>query len=144
MAPLKLLIAGGGHASLPLVKMGHIWKRKNLEITLVSADPWLVYSGSLPQYLAGFYEWYQTSVNLEKLCKRYGTDFVKAYVTSVNPSDKSISLSTGETLPYDLLVINVGSRTPATSQLPNVYPVKPMLRLLSLREKLNRGSSGIC
>ncbi|TVQ09841.1 MAG: hypothetical protein EA364_13240 [Balneolaceae bacterium] len=140
MAPLKLLIAGGGHASLPLIKMGHIWKRKNLEVTLVSADPWLVYSGALPQYLAGFYEWHQTSVNLEKLCKRYGTGFIQAYVSSVNPAHKSISLSTGETLTYDILVINVGSRTPATSQLPNVYPVKPMSRLLSLREKLESGA----
>lgn len=141
MEPVNLLIAGGGHASLPLIKMGHIWKqKKNLSVTLVSAEPWLVYSGALPQYLGGFYEWHQTSVNLEKLCKRYGTTFVKAYVTSVHPEEKNITLSTGETIPFDILVINVGSKTPAASQLPNVYPVKPMSRLLSLREKLDEGT----
>lgn len=141
MADLKLIIAGGGHASLPLIKMGHNWKDKNLSITLVSAEPWLVYSGALPQYIAGFYQWQQTSVNLEKLCTRYGTGFINARVISVSPDDKSIELSTGEMLTYDILVINVGSRTPAISHLPNVYPVKPMSKLLSLRDKLEEGTT---
>jgi NADH dehydrogenase FAD-containing subunit len=141
MATVKLLIAGGGHASLPLIKMGHNWKNKNLSITLVSAEPWLVYSGALPQYIAGFYQWQQTSVNLEKLCNRYGTGFINARVISVNSAEKSIKLSTGETLTYDILVINVGSRTPALSHLPNVYPVKPMSKLLSLRNKLEDGTT---
>ncbi|MFU8859165.1 MAG: NAD(P)/FAD-dependent oxidoreductase, partial [Cyclonatronaceae bacterium] len=141
MAVVKLLIAGGGHASLPLIKMGHQWKDKNVSITLVSAEPWLVYSGALPQYIAGFYQWQQTSVNLEKLCGRYGTAFINARITSVNPEGKSIELSTGDTLTYDILVINVGSRTPEISHLSNVYPVKPMSKLLSLRDKLDDGST---
>ncbi|MCA1801271.1 MAG: FAD-dependent oxidoreductase [Rhodothermaceae bacterium] len=97
---------------------------------------------ALPQYIAGFYQWQQTSVNLEKLCGRYGTGFINARVISVNPAGKSIELSSGEVLHYDILIINVGSRTPAISHLPNVYPVKPMSRLLSLRSKLDDGTTG--
>ncbi len=67
----KLVIVGGGHASLPVLKMGRKWKKYDLEIILISENPYLIYSGALPQFMGGFYEWHQTAINLQKLCERY-------------------------------------------------------------------------
>jgi len=136
----RLIIAGGGHASLPLIKMGRNWKQKNLHITLVSAETYLVYSGALPQYLGGFYEWEETAVNLEELCRRYDVEFVRARAESVNSQNNSIRLDNGSELSFDYLLINVGAKTAADSSGEKIYPVKPMSALLSLREKLKSGT----
>jgi NADH dehydrogenase FAD-containing subunit len=137
----KLVVAGGGHASLPLIKMGHHWKRKNLSITLVSAEPYLVYSGALPQYMGGFYEWHETAINLEKLCERYGVKFIRARVESVDSQKQMVKTAKDQKFGYDYLVINVGAATKAETEMENIYPVKPMSKLLRLKEKLD---SGLC
>lgn len=137
----NLILAGGGHASLPLIKMGHHWKKKNLSVTLVSAEPYLVYSGALPQYMGGFYEWHETAINLKKLCERYGVEFIRARVDSVDSQKQLITTETGQELGYDYLVINVGAATKADAKSENIYPVKPMSRLLRLKEKFE---SGLC
>lgn len=140
-ATKKLIIAGGGHASLPLIKMGHHWKKKKLSVTLVSAEPYLVYSGALPQYMGGFYEWHETSINLERLCERYGVDFIRGRVESVDNQKQLIAMENGQELGYDYLVINIGAATKAVASKKNMYPVKPMSRLLRLKKKLE---SGLC
>lgn len=137
----NLILAGGGHASLPLIKMGPHWKKKNLSVTLVSAEPYLVYSGALPQYMGGFYEWHETAINLEELCERYGVEFIRGRVKSVDNQKQSVAVENGQELGYDYLVINVGAATKAEAVKENVYPVKPMSRLLGLKEKLE---SGLC
>lgn len=137
--PKKLVIIGGGHASLPMIKMGEKWKRYDLEIVLISENPYLIYSGALPQFMAGFYDWHQTAINLEKLCERYGVRFVEARVESISKSESSLSASDGEHYSYDYLLVNVGAKTAKFKNLKNAVPVKPMDELLSFRTKLKRG-----
>lgn len=135
----KLIIVGGGHASLPVIKLGRKWKRHDLEIILISENPYLIYSGALPQFMGGFYDWHQTAVNLEELCKRYGVTFIESRVESIIREESAVSTSGGEQHPYDYLLINVGATTAEFKNLQNAVPVKPMDELLSLRSKLKRG-----
>jgi NADH dehydrogenase FAD-containing subunit len=135
----ELVIAGGGHASLPLIKMGHHWKKKNLSITLASAEPYLVYSGALPQFMGGFYEWDQTAIDLHQLCERYGVKFIRGRVDSIDHQNQTITTQTGDTLKYDLLVVNVGASTRHQPADENIYPVKPMSKLLILKGKIESG-----
>ncbi|PWN07858.1 NAD(P)/FAD-dependent oxidoreductase [Rhodohalobacter mucosus] len=135
----KLIIAGGGHASLPLIKMGRYWKGKNLSVTLVSAENYLVYSGALPQYLGGFYKWEETAINLEELCSRYGVEFIRARVGSVNRQKNTIGIDAGNELSFDYLLINVGVKTSGYSSGDKIYPVKPMSALIDLKKKLESG-----
>lgn len=135
----ELVIAGGGHASLPLIKMGRHWGRKNLPITLVSAEPYLVYSGALPQFMGAFYEWDQTAIDLRRLCERYGVKFIRGRVDSIDHQNQTITTQTGDTLEYDLLVVNVGASTRHQPADETIYPVKPMSKLLTLKEKIESG-----
>ena len=139
-ATKKLIIAGGGHASLPLIKMAGHWKDRNVSITLISAEPYLIYSGALPQFMAGFYQIDETAIQLDQLCNRYGTEFIHARITSIDKTEKFVTTSDGRQILYDLLVINVGASTPVPEIIENHYPVKPMSGLLPLREKLQSGS----
>ncbi|MDX1592057.1 MAG: FAD-dependent oxidoreductase, partial [Balneolaceae bacterium] len=134
-----LLIAGGGHASLPLIKMGWHWKRKNLFITLVSAEDYLVYSGALPQFMGGFYTWQETAINLRQLCQRYGVQFIRARAGGIDNHKQTIRLDDGRELSFDYSVINVGARTSDRPSGSNIHPVKPMSALLPLKEKLESG-----
>jgi NADH dehydrogenase FAD-containing subunit len=138
--PEKLVIAGGGHASLPLLNMGLHRKNENLRVTLVSAEPYLVYSGALPQYMGGFYNFGQTSVNLKLLCESNNVTFIRDKVTGINNSEKTIVTSSGEILEYDYLVINVGAVTTDQTDSNKIFPVKPMPKLFSLRDKLENGT----
>jgi len=135
-----LLIVGGGHASLPVIKMGRKWKKHNISIRLISAKPYLIYSGALPQFMAGFYEWNQTAIDLENLCERYGVPFTAGRVVSVNENKNTVTTSEGSTISYDYLLLNVGASTRPVIEGDNISPVKPMSKLLNLREKLVSGS----
>jgi len=137
--PKKLIIVGGGHASLPLIKMGEKWKQLGIEIVLVSENPYLIYSGALPQFMGGFYSWEQTAVDLEKLCETYGVSFTESRVVSIYGESSHIKLSNGTQLSYDYLVINVGAKTVQFEQVTNAAPVKPMNELLSVRQRLKDG-----
>lgn len=135
----KLVIVGGGHASLPLIKMGQKWKAYDLDVVLISENPYLIYSGALPQFMGGFYDWHQTAISLKELCGRYGVRFVEARVESISKHESAVFASDGEKYPYDYLLINVGSKTAEFRDLQNAVPVKPMDKLLSLRTRLNHG-----
>ncbi|WP_340106209.1 NAD(P)/FAD-dependent oxidoreductase [Rhodohalobacter sp. 8-1] len=135
----KLIIVGGGHASLPVIKMAEKWKRYDLEIILISENPYLIYSGALPQFMGGFYEWNQTTVNLKKLCERYSVRFVESFVESISKDQSTVWTTGGERYAYDYLLINIGASTADFKDLQNAVPVKPMDELLSLRKNLKRG-----
>lgn len=136
----RILIAGGGHASLPIIKMGTHWKKKGFTTTLLSSEPYLVYSGGLPQHMGGFYSFEEIIIDLKDLCKRYGTEFIHDTVTSVQSKQNCVETESGAKYEFDILLINIGAKTDVKSQKENVYPVKPMPALLPLLNKLREGS----
>lgn len=134
----RLLICGGGHASLPALKMGREWLSRGLEVVLVTAHPYLYYSGAVPQFLGGFFEETEARINLEKLCHNYGTYFKCDLLTEVDPVAQSVKLCSGEQLSWDYLFINTGVRSRNSSfSHPRYFPVKPMQRLVQLKDVLH-------
>ena len=138
----RILIAGGGHASLPIIKMGKYWKEKGYAVRLISSEPYLVYSGGLPQHMGGFYSFDEISINLKSLCENYGTEFICDTVTSISSKHNLIKTSGGDDYEYDILLVNVGAKTAVKQKAENVYPVKPMSQLLPLLDRLKSGDAG--
>ena len=134
-----ILICGGGHASLPLIKMGRKWKEYGLKIVLVSADRYLYYSGAIPQFMGGFYTIDEARIDLKELCHKYDTTFYEDTVRSFNDDHKKVSGSKSE-YRYDFLVINTGveSREPEVTD-ERMFPVKPMKELVKLRKEIENG-----
>ena len=129
----RLLICGGGHASLPAIKMGKHWQKHGLEVLLVSAHPYLYYSGAVPQYLGGFFEEDEAQIDLERLCHNYGTSFICASVTEVDAEAQTVVISSGKQLHWDYLFINTGVRSRNSNyDHAHYFPVKPMQRLVKL------------
>lgn len=135
----RLVLAGGGHAHLEVLRRLALRPHPPAGLTLVSLDRRHLYSGMVPGYLQGQYREEEITFELPALAARAGGRFVQGRVTAVDPGAREISLAGGGTLPYDLISFNVGSRT-AGDDLPGVRDhavlVKPISRAGDLRRRL--------
>ena len=64
MAEKNLVLIGGGHSHILLLKKMGMKPIKGLNITLVTPDPELVYTGMLPAAILGAYSFDQIKIDL--------------------------------------------------------------------------------
>ena len=68
MAEKNLVLIGGGHSHILLMKKMGMKPIKGLNITLVTPDPELVYTGMLPAAILGAYTVSYTHLTLPTIC----------------------------------------------------------------------------
>jgi pyridine nucleotide-disulfide oxidoreductase family protein len=107
----KLVLLGGGHAHLHLLKS---FGEKVLEpiegvnVTLISPFARQVYSGMLPGWVAGHYTVEQCVVALAPLAARAGVHFHQTSATGIDFARSVIHCADGQEVPFDLLSIDTG------------------------------------
>ena len=106
---VKIVFLGGGHANT-LALLG-ISKRPDVEITLVSDGDYSFYSGMVPGLIAGQYTLDQVRINLNYLSDKYKFTFIPHKAVSINSIDKFIILENDYKLDYDILALNIGSKS---------------------------------
>jgi selenide,water dikinase len=138
----RLVLVGGGHAHLEVLRRFGEDPDPALDLTLVSLGELHHYSGMVPGYLSGIYDEDDLSVPLPPLAERAGGRFVRARVTAIDPASRRLALERGETseaLRYDLVSFDVGSLA-AGQERPDVarhaLAVKPIGRARELRAAL--------
>jgi pyridine nucleotide-disulfide oxidoreductase family protein len=125
----RLVLAGGGHSHLFVLRDLSRLRPKDLEVTLVNPEPWMLYSGMVPGWIAGNYSLDDCRVDLTALSGRAGARFVTATVVGLEAAGRSVRLANGDTLSYDLLSLNLGSETacaPLRDLGDRLIPVKPL------------------
>lgn len=131
----RIVLVGAGHAHALVLDA---WRRQpiaGVDLTLVAPDVNAPYSGMIPGWLAGQYEFEQTLVDFTGLCQRAGATLVQAELARLNPDHQKIVLSDGQTLSYDWLSLNIGSTLrPPPSQTPTLA----MRPLSTLKERYER------
>lgn len=132
MSGQRLLLLGGGHAHLEVVR--RLRARPDWKITMISPQPGSAYSGRLPAVVAGRLEASQLWLPLQKLCFQAGIEFFEDSVESLHLGDKRVHCHSGRSLPFDLLSINVGSQPPGS--FPEALPVRPLAAFLDQLEAL--------
>ena len=70
--------------------------------------------------LTALYRDDEVYLQLEPLCKSRGVEFVEKAVQRVRSSENLLELVDGSELPYDALVLNIGSRTRGTEDVQGV------------------------
>jgi len=134
---VKLLLLGGGHSHLEIVRRLILEPGRPFETTLVSAGPAHHYSGMVPGYLMGTYTEQEICFDLAALLRRAGGQFVEGTVVAFDPRQRSATLSGGEILTYDLASLAIGSVTRGGAAVSgSVQLVKPIFRATRLRERL--------
>lgn len=104
-------MVGGGHSHLQVLRSLQNWNRHLFDLTLISEAPYFLYSGMIPGALAGDYEWSELKVNLVELCKKQGYSWVQGLAVHISAESSTVTLASGETHNFDLLSVNVGSKS---------------------------------
>lgn len=134
----QVVLVGGGHAHLYVVSQAEAFRTADAELTLI--DPGMLwYSGMATGMLGGMYTPEQDQVDLRALCARNDVTFHQSKAVSLDRKAKTLKLESGETLPYDLLSLDVGSAVDM-SRLNDpdslAWSVKPISGLLDLQAAL--------
>ena len=135
----RLVLVGAGHAH-GLVLNG--WRQTlnpDIELVLVAPVTQAPYSGMIPGWLAGQYQFEETVVDFVGLCQRAGARLIRAELTKLDPDRNTIWLSDSQDLGYDWLSINVGStlRPPAVdSSKVTMLAMRPLSTLKARYESL--------
>ena len=130
----KLVLIGGGHAHVEVLRQFGLQRTPDAEITLVSPDRHTPYSGMLPGLVAGHYRFEQCHIDLQPLAAYASARLVLVEARTLDAARRTVALSNGDTLPYDLLSINTGS-TPIVNGIPgaaeHAIMVKPVAAFLT-------------
>ena len=128
-----LLLVGGGHAHVHVIKMLGMNPIPGVTVVLVTRDIDTPYSGMLPGYVAGMYTRDECHIDLCRLCSFARVHLIHGEAVGVDVVTKRVYLSDGRPpLGYDILSINIGiaPRTllkgSGNGGATNITPVKPI------------------
>jgi pyridine nucleotide-disulfide oxidoreductase family protein len=129
----QLLLVGGGHAQLAVLR-ALAWARPDgWRVTLLTPQPVSLYSGMLPGWMAGHYQIEQCGIDLRPLAQAAGVSLRLGEAVDIDLSQRRVRLRDGATLAYDRLSLDVGSGIAVESlgaaaerQALGVLPVRPI------------------
>ena len=125
----RVILAGGGHAHLAVLAD---WASKPLPDTkrwLVTSSRFTAYSGMVPGWLAGIYREDDLMIDLAPLAERAGAQLVVADVVGLDPARRTLSLSTGGGMVFDLLSLATGGEADTSALAASgerLLPVRPV------------------
>lgn len=124
-----IVLVGGGHAHMEVLRMMAKEPIHEAKVTLVSDVTHATYAGMLPEVITGKVKLERAIIDLRKMCQDAGAEFLQGKVCGLNLAERFLSLDRGATLSFRLLSMNIGSR-PAFSDDPSVtqhaWPMKPI------------------
>ena len=115
-----LVLVGGGHSHVGVLKRFGMKPVAGLRITLITRDIHTPYSGMLPGYIAGFYDYDECHIDLGPLARFAGARLYHTEVEKLDTDKQLIHAPGRPPIAYDLLSINIGSR-PSTIDIPGVH-----------------------
>jgi selenide,water dikinase len=128
-----LVLVGGGHAHVEVLRSFAMRPLAGTRLTLVSAHSTGAYSGMLPGHVAGHYSADEIHIDLRRLANAAGARFIRARVGGLDPAARTLNLEGRPDLSYDLLSLDIGSvpnMELLAGEAVRVLPVKPIDRFL--------------
>ena len=128
----RLLLLGGGHAHVAVLKRFGMKPMPGVQVTLISRDVDTPYSGMLPGLIAGHYTHDDAHIDLHRLARFAGALGVFDEAVGLDLAARLVHCRNRPPIPYDILSIDIGS-TPNASvpgAAEHATPVKPIDRLL--------------
>src|SRR6266496_577757 len=132
MPQRRILLIGGGHSHLEVLRRLAHKPEPGIELTLVSANALTPYSGMLPGLIAGHYTVADSHIDLPALARWMRARFVCDRVVELDLHTRIARLAEGGIEPFDLVSIDIGSAP--DSSVPgareHAIGVKPVDRFL--------------
>ncbi len=105
----QLVLIGGGHANVQILKKLCMNRIKGVHTILISEHFEATYSGMTPGYIHRDFSLEEISIDLQRLCFNAGATFIKDKVIKLETNNKKVVLKNFPSINYDLLSINTGS-----------------------------------
>ena len=136
-----LILLGGGHANIQVLKMLAMNPIGGLRITLISDQTHSPYSGMIPGFLAGYYSYEECHFDLRRICEELGQRFIKAKIIGLDPHSKTVQLENRAEIRYDCAAINVGIQPRSIAHLSadaaaKLIPLKPISGFIAHWQRL--------
>lgn len=134
-----IVLAGGGHAHMVTVSNLHRFIEKGHEVSLIGTSPHHYYSGMGPGMLGNMYSPEEIRFETQQMIERKGGRFIQGNIIRIDADARMVHLSSGATVPYDVLSCNLGSQVPEQfikGEPTDIYPVKPIENLLAAKKRI--------
>lgn len=126
-----IVLVGGGHSHVVVLKRFGMRPIPGVRLTVICTDTHTPYSGMLPGYVAGHYDYDAVHIDLSRLAVFAGARLYRDEVIGLDRMNRKVLCRNRPPVPYDVLSINIGS-TPQLQGVPgaleNAIAVKPIGR----------------
>ena len=126
-----LVLAGGGHAQVAVLKSLAMKPVPGLRTTLVCRDINTPYSGMLPGFVEGVWSAQDIHIDLARLAQMAGARFIHEAVTGIDADQQLVRLENRPPLRFDVLSLNIGGQPDLNAidgAAAHCIPVKPIGR----------------
>src|SRR5258705_11737245 len=104
-----LVLVGGGHAHVHVLKRFGMRPEAGVRLTLVTRDVETPYSGMLPGYVAGLYSFPECHIDLVRLARFAGTRLIHDEAIGLDPGDRLVLFRTRPPIRYVIISLYIGS-----------------------------------
>lgn len=140
-----IVLIGGGHSHVGVLKNFGMRPIPGVRLTVICTDVHTPYSGMLPGYIAGHYDYDQVHIDLSRLAVFAGARLYRDEVIGIDRVNRKVLCRNRPAVPFDVLSINIGS-TPQLRGVPgateHAIAVKPITRFndrwLALLERVRQ------
>ncbi|KAK3268150.1 hypothetical protein CYMTET_23329, partial [Cymbomonas tetramitiformis] len=116
-----LVLVGGGHSHVHVLRMLGMAPMKGVRVTLVTRDVETPYSGMMPGHVAGLYTRAECHIDLVRMARFAKARVVHAEATGLDLAGKRVILSGRPAISYDILSINIGCSPQMCNGLASGY-----------------------
>lgn len=136
VAPIAqdLVLIGGGHSHAIALKQFGMKPLSGVRITVITDVVQTPYSGMLPGYVAGLYEFDECHIDLRPLCNFAQAQIVVDRAIGLDLANQRVICANRPPIAFDFLSIDIGS-TPTVAPVPGAdkyaIAVKPIAKFLA-------------
>jgi len=126
-----LVLVGGGHAHVHVLKSLGMRPIPGVRTTLIARDIETPYSGMLPGYVAGHYDFAECHIDLMHLARFAGARLIHDEAIGLDRAQRRVLCRGHPPIRYDLVSLDIGStprRDDVTGAAEHAIPVKPIDR----------------
>ena len=140
-----IVLVGGGHSHVGVLKSFGMRPMPGVRLTIICTDVHTPYSGMLPGYVAGHYDYDAVHIDLSRLAVFAEARLYRDEVIGLDRANRRVLCRNRPPVPFDVLSINMGA-TPQAHGVPgaveHAVAVKPIARFndrwLALLERVQR------